>query len=298
MLNVRGLPSTAGVYSCEASSLAGTSKLELTLYVHGTVSSVCQAGYCLNGASCSVVTLAPGELQPVCSCSQGYAGLRCQLKHVSSNLTLTAVIITLASVTLISVTIIIIYFYKRLQQIEKILRQQDTGQRLLSQKVAARADKTDRTAWAVAPLHSYHHCGHVKTGQANGALRQQVTKSASSPGMSGLASSSESVKQRRPGAPGNESLTLDLGQKTVRASGSENLTPDLCQTSTEAPGGESLKLMDLNHKSARVSPLYMEPWDGLAELCVHGKLSQCEVCIREADTILSQCHTYSGHQTS
>ena len=257
VLNIRGLPSTAGLYKCQAVSLAGSASLQVNLYVHGTVSSVCQAGYCLNGATCSVVTLAPGELQPVCNCSQGYAGLRCQLKHVTTNLTLTALVITVASVTLITATILIIYFYKRLRKIEKILRQQDTTQKLLLQKVAA---KTDTSARAVVPLHNYHHCGHVRMATSNGPVKLQVTKSASSPGMSGLASSSESVKQRRPGAP--DSLRLEL-----------------CE------------------ESARVSPLYVEPWDGLAELCVHGKVSECEVCVREADTILSQCHTYTGNTT-
>ena len=241
VLNVRGLASTAGLYRCRAVSLAGEASLQVSLYVHGTVSSVCQAGYCLNGGSCSVVTITPGELQPVCNCSQGYAGLRCELKHVTTHFTLTAIIITIASLTLIIAAIVIIYFYKRLRKIEAILRQQDTNQKLLSQKVAAKPDPACRDTVA---RHKYQHCGLVRTEVGTGRVRLEVTKSASSPGMSALASSTESVKQRRAGA--QDSLALEV-----------------CR------------------ESARVSPLYTEPWDGLAEV----------------DTILSQCLTYTGHQT-
>ena len=41
VLNIRGLPETAGVYTCLAESLAGLDTSETTLYVHGTVASVC-----------------------------------------------------------------------------------------------------------------------------------------------------------------------------------------------------------------------------------------------------------------
>ena len=41
VLNIRGLPETAGVYTCLAHSLAGSDQEETTLYVHGSVDSVC-----------------------------------------------------------------------------------------------------------------------------------------------------------------------------------------------------------------------------------------------------------------
>ena len=44
VLNIRGLPETAGVYTCLAHSLAGSDTLETTLYVHGSVASVCSPG--------------------------------------------------------------------------------------------------------------------------------------------------------------------------------------------------------------------------------------------------------------
>ena len=56
--------------------MAGVDSTNTSLYVHGTVHSVCDAGYCLNDGSCSVVTVAPGELQPSCQCHHGFAGLR------------------------------------------------------------------------------------------------------------------------------------------------------------------------------------------------------------------------------
>ena len=284
VLNVLGLASTAGLYRCEARSLAGVDSISQSLYVHGTVASLCEAAYCLNGATCSVVRLAPGELQPVCSCREGFAGRRCELKHVTSSITIPAIIISLASLTVISLLIIIIYFCRRLQQIEKILRQQETTQKLLSQRVAARTE-CDSAARPVLPPHNsshhhnYQHCGHVKAGPANGSAGSavvSVTKSASSPGMTALAaltssqssvqsSGSSSLKQRRPGAP--ESLRLEVEE--------ERLLPP----PSLSPG---------------VSPLYVEPWDGLKELCVHGteRHRECEGCQREADIILSQCHTY------
>ena len=43
VLNIRGLPDTAGVYTCLAQSLAGSDRMETTLYVHGdTVATVCR----------------------------------------------------------------------------------------------------------------------------------------------------------------------------------------------------------------------------------------------------------------
>ena len=273
-MNVLGLASTAGQYRCEARSLAGVASITQSLLVHGTVSSVCQAAYCLNGATCSVVRLAPGELQPVCSCQEGFTGRRCELKTVTtSHFTTPAIIIGLAFLTLIFLLIIITYFYRRLRQIEKILRQQETTQKLLSQRVAAKSDSDPAARTGVTQLsHSYHHCGHVKAGPGNGSVRlTAVTKSASSPGMTALTSSQSSVqssgslKQRRPAAP--DSLRLELAE--------ERLIPPTSLT----PG---------------VSPLYVEPWDGLREVCVHGteSPSQCEGCRREADIILSHCHTY------
>ena len=277
VLNVLGLADTAGQYRCEARSLAGVASVTQTLFVHGTVESLCGAGYCLNGASCSVVTLSPGELQPVCSCQEGFAGRRCELKHLTtSNFTTPAIIISLASLTAISLITIIIYFYRRLRQIEKVLRQQERSQKLLSQRVAATKSDSEpagRTG-EVQLSHSYQHCGHVKAGPANGSLSQRtaaVTKSASSPGMTVLTSSQSSVQsgaslcQRRPGAP--DCLRLELGE--------ERLLPP----ASLSPG---------------VSPLYTEPWDGLREVCVHGteRPSECQGCRREADIILSHCHTY------
>ena len=44
VLNIRGLPETAGVYTCLAHSLAGSDTAETTLYVHGSVASVCSPG--------------------------------------------------------------------------------------------------------------------------------------------------------------------------------------------------------------------------------------------------------------
>ena len=41
VLNIRGLPETAGVYTCTAESLAGSDTVQTTLYVHGSVASVC-----------------------------------------------------------------------------------------------------------------------------------------------------------------------------------------------------------------------------------------------------------------
>ena len=279
-MNVLGLAYTAGQYRCEARSLAGVASITQSLLVHGTVSSVCAAAYCLNGATCSVVTLGPGELQPVCSCQEGFTGRRCELKTVTtSHFTTPAIIISLASLTLISLLIIIIYFSRRLRQIEKILRQQETTQKLLSQRVAAKTDSEPAARTGVAQLshsHSYHHCGHVKAGPGNGSVESSVrltavTKSASSPGMTALTSSQSSVQSsgslqhRRPAAP--DSLRLELAE--------ERLIPP----SSVSPG---------------VSPLYVEPWDGLREVCVHGteKHSQCQGCRREADIILSHCHTY------
>ena len=44
VLNIRGLPETAGVYTCLAHSMAGSDQEETTLYVHGSVDSVCSPG--------------------------------------------------------------------------------------------------------------------------------------------------------------------------------------------------------------------------------------------------------------
>lgn len=41
VLNIRGLPETAGVYTCLALSMAGSDTAQTTLYVHGSVASVC-----------------------------------------------------------------------------------------------------------------------------------------------------------------------------------------------------------------------------------------------------------------
>ena len=275
VLNVLGLASTAGLYSCEARSLAGTASLNQSLLVHGTVASLCEAEYCLNGASCSVVRLSPGDLQPVCSCREGFTGRRCELKHVTtssisssiaSSIAIPLVIVCLASLTVISLLIVIYYFSRRLQQIDVILRQQETTQRLLSQRLAAAKTESDPTARPVVAQHNFHHCGHVKARRGSGSNgcvpAVSVSKSASSPGMTALTSSQSSL-QSRPGAP--ETLRLELAPPSP--------------PSPLSPG---------------LSPLYVEPWDGLREVCVHGteKHSQCQGCLREADIILSQCHTY------
>ena len=41
VLNIRGLPETAGGYTCLAQSMAGSDTVQTTLYVHGSVASVC-----------------------------------------------------------------------------------------------------------------------------------------------------------------------------------------------------------------------------------------------------------------
>ena len=41
VLNIRGLQETAGVYTCLAQSMAGSDTTQTTLYVHGSVASVC-----------------------------------------------------------------------------------------------------------------------------------------------------------------------------------------------------------------------------------------------------------------
>ena len=139
VLNIRGLAETAGLYTCTARSVAGEDFVNTTLYVHGNVHSVCEAGYCLNQGTCSVVTVTRGVQQPACSCPLGYAGLRCELKTVLSSASVTSIIIAIGAVIIVILIIALIIVNVKFKRFEAILmhtaKERDRNTEMLSQKL-------------------------------------------------------------------------------------------------------------------------------------------------------------------
>jgi hypothetical protein len=119
VLRVRGSHQTAGTYTCTATSAAGSTAQSTVLYVHSqSAASVCLAGYCLHAGRCSVAVLVPGEHQPVCLCSQGYTGPRCQFKHrsttVPGSVVMVVVVLAVVALTVASTC----WLTQRLKQLE------------------------------------------------------------------------------------------------------------------------------------------------------------------------------------
>ena len=115
VLNIRGLPETAGLYTCTATSLAGGANITSTLYVHGSVQAACGAAYCLNGGLCSVAMVAPGEHEAVCNCMTGYTGARCELKHVTGMMPGDMVIVILLILGFTASILILLHTNRRMR---------------------------------------------------------------------------------------------------------------------------------------------------------------------------------------
>jgi len=73
----------SGIYTCQATNIAGTSSVTTSVTIRHTAPQTHQASscpihsYCLNGGSC-LYYQSIGEL--VCRCSEGFTGQRCQFK--------------------------------------------------------------------------------------------------------------------------------------------------------------------------------------------------------------------------
>ena len=311
VLNIRGLPETAGHYTCTATSLAGQSNVSSTLYVHGTVHSACGAAYCLNGGACSVAVVAPGEHQVVCQCVAGYAGARCELKHVQGMLTSDVVIIFMLVLCLTVIVLLMLHISNRLKKIEA---QEYSRKCEMTYHPAPLLDKHKlQNGKPLTPTNNVQHCGYVKSNsqspQPNRKL--QVTKSASSPGMQSMAinhspTTNSLLPCSSPESPGSASL-LHLGssQSSVQSTGSvkmrrpaapDNLTINLTSSDKNEllPSNDNTAQLPLPSPSP--SPLYVEPWDKAICPCIHGTGDiKCDVCHREADNIVTQCNTWSNN---
>lgn len=313
VLNIRGLPETAGHYTCMATSLAGQANVSSTLYVHGSVHAACGATYCLNGGACSVAVVAPGEHEVVCQCVAGYAGARCELKHVTGMLTSDMVIIIMLILCLTAIVLLMLHVGKRLKKIEEFEQSRKCE---LTLPPAPLLEKHKlQNGKPAAPTHSFQHCGYVKPDHLSTPSNRklQVTKSASSPGMQSMTinhspTTNSLLPASDPASPISASLVhLGSSQTSVQSSGSvktrrpgapENLIIDL-----PCPGNNEILLsvgpsthLQLPLPSPSPSPLYMEPWDKATFPCIHGTGDiQCEVCSREAENIVTQCNTYDNN---
>jgi len=280
VLNIRGLAETAGVYTCVASSASGQDSCNTTLYVHGDVHSVCGAGYCLNSGTCAVVTVAPGELQPVCQCNVGYAGHRCELKHVNGSLSLNSVIISIGAVIIVLLILMMVFMGNKLRRMEIIMRLSDKNiknelsaqKKLLSQKLNSQNGTKRFTNVCQNNIHDKLELTriHQQQQQQIQHQKQQLSKSASSPVVvlnsnAGCLTSSQSsvvsctsIKQRRH-HPSPETLTLQLpcaSDATLDAQ--DPMSPVYVEPLTktlQTPNGNDA----LCRAKEGISPLYVEP---------------------------------------
>ena len=305
VLNIRGLPETAGVYTCMATNLAGGANMSSTLYVHGSVQAACGAAYCLNGGLCSVAMVAPGEHEAVCNCMSGYAGARCELKHVTGMLTGDMVIVILIILGFTATILLLINSNTRLRRLERTEqnRKCDVPPPLTPSKDKQKLQNGN----IIAPTHDFQHCGYVRAAPRSSQARPQpqVTKSASSPGMQLLATT-HTPPCSDPASPTSTSLLHLLGSshtsvqsagsvKNRRAGAPDNLVIHITAPakSEVLPGEEQSSPPPVPSPSP--SPLYMEPWDKASFPCIHGTGDiQCSVCHREAENIVTQCNTYSS----
>jgi len=314
VLNVRGSSRTAGSYTCTASSLAGTDNLTTTLYVHGrSARSVCKAGYCLNEGTCAVAIIAPGEHQPVCSCSEGFKGARCQLKHVQTTIP-SYIVVTIVCLSFAAVIVTSTWWITtRLRHLEAQIvgptqfpvqngqfldKHGQLNINIKDQQPSSRMDRSGRILDIINGVDAVDMKDildavdgvDVMDSVGNSASSNFLPKQISSSLSSGL--SVGSVKTRRPNAPSGLTLVTPV-----------QATPDSVAFQSELVRQVNSKVEEswLNPNlttkmvSPGPSPLYVEPWDSKWNTCVHGHSGDgvCQTCEVEAELIVQQCNQWA-----